>query len=124
MLTGDLPFDCDNPLDLFNAIRDEPVPIPAEWPELQKDMVRRMLEKDPEKRITIDEMRVRASSCSLTASVRANSTPLSFDRAQDHAFFDGVPIPTKDDNLSDDRMVGEPSPEELRGAIRSISSAL
>jgi serine/threonine protein kinase len=64
MLTGDLPFDCDNPLDLFDAIRDEPVPIPAEWPELQKDMVRRMLEKDPEKRITIDEMRVCASSCS------------------------------------------------------------
>jgi serine/threonine protein kinase len=61
MLTGDLPFIADNPIDLFDSIRDDPVPIPAEWPEPQKDIIRRMLVKDAASRITIDEIRVRAS---------------------------------------------------------------
>lgn len=59
MLTGDLPFIADNPIDLFDSIRDDPVSIPSEWPEAQKDIIRRMLVKDAEARITIDEIRVR-----------------------------------------------------------------
>ena len=65
MLTGDLPFIADNPIDLFDSIRDDPVPIPAEWPEAQKDIIRRMLDKDADTRITIDEIRVRPASTVL-----------------------------------------------------------
>lgn len=43
---------------------------------------------------------------------------------QAHPYLQGIDLPSKDVNLADERMVGEPSPEELRGAIRSISSAL
>ena len=48
----------------------------------------------------------------------------TFAMVQAHPYLEGIVMPSKEVNLADERMVGEPSPEELRGAIRSISSAL
>jgi len=33
-------------------------------------------------------------------------------------------LPSKEENLSEDRMVREPTPEEIKKAVRSVSSAL
>jgi serine/threonine protein kinase/tetratricopeptide (TPR) repeat protein len=55
MLTGNIPFDGDEPIELINAITTQPVPdLEAQLldtPAGLFDLVYRMLEKDPERRI-------------------------------------------------------------------------
>jgi serine/threonine protein kinase len=85
MRSGFLPFRYDNPLDLFEAIKHERfVPLlllnlaysprcfqlahcvvrscrilfPPHFTGAGRDIIERLLERDPEKRITIDEIRV------------------------------------------------------------------
>ncbi|CDZ97325.1 calcium calmodulin-dependent protein kinase kinase [Phaffia rhodozyma] len=98
MLTGRLPFEQSNPVDLFQAIRDDPVLLPAGWPYEQKELVHRMLDKDASKRITIPDIR-------------------------EHPWLNGISMPSREVNLAPERMVEEPTADEVRGAIRSISSA-
>lgn len=57
---GRLPFYADDRLELFRVISEEPVVVPDK-PEVSADLRRfllRVLEKDPHKRITMDEMMI------------------------------------------------------------------
>lgn len=98
MLRGRLPFEQENPLDLFEAIQSQPIEIPDAWPDEQKDIIRRLLDRDQEKRITVAELRR-------------------------HPWLEGVELPTEEENLSAERMVGEPTAEEIKGAVKSVTSA-
>ena len=59
MLSGHLPFDGDNQTNLFNNIKNVPVPFDEKlWgpiSEEAKDLVNKMLIKDHKKRITLAE---------------------------------------------------------------------
>lgn len=55
---GQIPFEKHNMLDLYEAIRENDLDLHQEPSPDFTDLIRRMLEKDPEKRITMDEMRV------------------------------------------------------------------
>jgi calcium-dependent protein kinase len=59
MLSGEMPFTSDNRKDLFRKIRKEPINLALpEWEGLSsssKDLVEKLLIKDPKKRITITE---------------------------------------------------------------------
>lgn len=65
LLFGRIPFEKHGMLELYQAIReDEPEYDESCNPELV-DLLKRLLEKDPEKRITTDEIRV-SILCMLT----------------------------------------------------------
>jgi calcium/calmodulin-dependent protein kinase kinase 2 len=55
---GHIPFEKGGMLELYDAIREEQVPLHEETDETFKDLMRRILEKDPDKRITMEEIRV------------------------------------------------------------------
>ncbi|KAL7412986.1 kinase-like domain-containing protein [Mrakia frigida] len=103
MFTGHLPFTHDNPLELFEAIKTEEFvlfpPIPSHWPEHQTSLIQGMLDRNVEARLTVDGIR-------------------------NHPWMSEADLPSKEDNLSEDRMVREPTPEEIKKAVRSVSSAL
>ena len=55
---GRIPFEQSNMLDLFDSIRNAEVGLAQESDDQFKDLMRGLLEKDPEKRITMEELRV------------------------------------------------------------------
>jgi calcium/calmodulin-dependent protein kinase kinase 2 len=56
---GRIPFECPNVLDMYEAIKTEQPVLPeGENPEFV-DLMNRILEKDPKKRIKMAELRVR-----------------------------------------------------------------
>lgn len=55
---GRLPFEKESIFELYEAIRNQPVVCEGETDERFRELISRILEKDPEKRITIDELRV------------------------------------------------------------------
>nr|XP_019050083.1 CAMKK/CAMKK-META protein kinase [Kwoniella bestiolae CBS 10118]OCF29013.1 CAMKK/CAMKK-META protein kinase [Kwoniella bestiolae CBS 10118] len=57
MLTGKLPFNVPTPMELFTAVREKKPNIPNDWDDHLKDLMTRMLEKDPQKRIAMPEIR-------------------------------------------------------------------
>lgn len=85
MLTGHLPFNYDSPMELFEAIKTEEfvqflftpsgrfvadfvpylarrIKIPSHWPEAQKSLVLGMLDRNVERRLTVEGIRVRSPS--------------------------------------------------------------
>ena len=56
---GRLPFEKDNIFELYEAIRSHPVVYDGETDQDFEDMMSRILEKDPAKRIMMNELRVR-----------------------------------------------------------------
>ena len=62
---GEIPFKRIGVLDLYEAIKNEPIKIPSESDEDFKDLICRILEKDPSKRIQMRELRV----CSIPISL-------------------------------------------------------
>ena len=61
IVVGRVPFHDENILPLYNKILTQPVAFPEEKdisPELQ-DLITRMLIKDPQERITLQEIKVR-----------------------------------------------------------------
>ncbi|KAK4688150.1 hypothetical protein P7C73_g1956, partial [Tremellales sp. Uapishka_1] len=101
MLTGKLPFNVTNPIDLFSVVRDKEPEIPAEWSDDLKELVSKMLEKDPEHRICM-------------AAIREH--PWTTDHGEE-------PMITTDDNLYHvGKKVEEPTQEELGNAIASHRS--
>lgn len=68
---GHIPFQKTGMLELYESIREDDVPLDEEADPTFADLMKRMLEKDPEKRITMEDLRVRPKhmSClSLVAS--------------------------------------------------------
>lgn len=57
LLCGNLPFDDDNIPDLFRKIKNGDYTFPSHLSELTRDLISRMLEVDPLRRITINEIR-------------------------------------------------------------------
>ncbi|OAA38153.1 calcium/calmodulin-dependent protein kinase kinase [Cordyceps fumosorosea ARSEF 2679] len=54
---GRIPFNRPSVLDMYHAIQTDDPSIPDDEDLVFADVLRRLLEKDPEKRITIDELR-------------------------------------------------------------------
>jgi len=56
---GRIPFEREGVLDIYEAIRTETPKLPSDENPEFIDLMRRVLEKDPERRITMTELRVR-----------------------------------------------------------------
>ncbi|KAK3067411.1 hypothetical protein LTR53_015746 [Teratosphaeriaceae sp. CCFEE 6253] len=54
---GHIPFERSGLLELYESIREDELPLDEEKDDAFRDMMVRMLEKDPEKRITMKELR-------------------------------------------------------------------
>ncbi|KAI1932427.1 hypothetical protein LOZ65_000721 [Ophidiomyces ophidiicola] len=54
---GRIPFEKSSIFELYDAIRNDEVTCPGETDEDFKDLIGRILEKDPKKRITMEELR-------------------------------------------------------------------
>ncbi|KAK2880184.1 hypothetical protein FQN49_000477 [Arthroderma sp. PD_2] len=54
---GRIPFHTSNIFDLYNSIREDEVELPGETNEDFKDLMVKILEKDPAKRITMPQLR-------------------------------------------------------------------
>lgn len=55
---GRIPFEKTGVLEMFEAIKTDTAPLPPDENEDFRDLMTRILEKDPEKRITMNELRV------------------------------------------------------------------
>lgn len=90
---GQIPFEKSSVMDLYDSIRDDQMEIPAECDPNLADLFKRILEKDPSKRITMDEIR-------------------------DHPWVSkngADPLLSKEENTSD--LIDAPTEEELNAAI-------
>jgi [calcium/calmodulin-dependent protein kinase] kinase len=56
---GRIPFEQTGILDMYEAIKNDPVHLPPDEDPEFVDLINRILEKDPAKRITMAELRVR-----------------------------------------------------------------
>ena len=54
---GHIPFEKGGMLELYESIREDDVPLDEEQDERFRDLMKRILEKDPDKRITMQELR-------------------------------------------------------------------
>ncbi|KAN0063859.1 hypothetical protein ACQY0O_003464 [Thecaphora frezii] len=57
MAVGRLPFDKDNFFEMYESIKNDEPEYPSHLSDGLRDLLQRMLEKDPEKRISIAQMR-------------------------------------------------------------------
>lgn len=55
---GKLPFHRDNVLEMYEAIRNEEIPLPPDENPDFVDLIRRLMEKDPAARICMRDLRV------------------------------------------------------------------
>jgi len=55
---GKIPFEKGSMLELYESIRDDALELPDKQDSNFADLMRRLLEKDPEKRITMRQLRV------------------------------------------------------------------
>jgi calcium/calmodulin-dependent protein kinase kinase 2 len=55
---GKIPFEHTGVLDMFEAIKEDTIHLPLDENDDFLDLMRRLLEKDPEKRIQMPELRV------------------------------------------------------------------
>jgi [calcium/calmodulin-dependent protein kinase] kinase len=90
---GKIPFEKTHLLDMYEAIRSDEFPLPEEQNSTFEDLIRRVLEKDPERRIKMDELRVH---------------PWVTKNGED-------PLLSKEENCAD--MVDTPTEEEMNRAI-------
>lgn len=72
---GRIPFNREGMMEMFEAIKSDKPRIPEGENPLLVDLFRRVLEKDPEKRIQMPQLRVRnhphrGTSCLRSASVK------------------------------------------------------
>ncbi|GBB86679.1 hypothetical protein RclHR1_13050008 [Rhizophagus clarus] len=94
---GCLPFEKDNMLDLYESIKNDEFNIPEGTDPDLEDLFHKILEKDPEKRITMRELRVH---------------PWVTEKGIDQL------IPTE---INCTEMVTDITDEELKSAIKTIS---
>lgn len=69
---GKIPFERDNVLDMYEAIKTETPKFPPDENPLFLDLMSKLMEKDPEKRITMAELRVRIDAILGTGGTVAN----------------------------------------------------
>ncbi|KAJ6264832.1 hypothetical protein Dda_0985 [Drechslerella dactyloides] len=98
---GRLPFDHDSIMELYEAIREEEVQYTDDTPEELLDLFKRIFQKDPAKRITMDELRTH---------------PWVTNNSKDKLL-------SKEENVSD--IVEPPTEDEIRNAItKSIRNVI
>ena len=59
---GKIPFERTGVLDLYESIKNDELPLESECDEDFKDLIHKVLEKDPSKRIQMPELRVSSSN--------------------------------------------------------------
>ncbi|KAF9949476.1 hypothetical protein BGZ72_008757, partial [Mortierella alpina] len=94
---GYLPYVSESILEMHKVIREEDYTIPPEDDQRFVDLIKKLLEKDPQKRITIEQLR--------------NDPWLTNDGKE--------PLISKEENTAN--AVTEVTEEDLRGAIQKIS---
>lgn len=69
---GRIPFNRDGVMDMYEAIRSDEPSLPQDENPAFVDLMQKVLNKDPEQRITMDKLRVRQSNLSSTWIVDAD----------------------------------------------------
>ena len=81
---GKIPFERDNVLDMYEAIKTETPKFPPDVNSVFLDLMSKLMEKDPEKRITMAELRVRIDAVLRTARTTADSAGTSMGHQERH----------------------------------------
>ncbi|KAF3908742.1 hypothetical protein AA313_de0207800 [Arthrobotrys entomopaga] len=90
---GRLPFDHDSIMELYESIREEPIQYTDDTPPELLDLFKRIFQRDPTKRISMDELRTH---------------PWVTNNGKDKLL-------SKEENISD--LVEPPTDEEIKNAI-------
>ena len=67
---GKIPFNRPTVIEIYEAIKSQEVPLPEEEDPVFVDLLRKILEKDPTKRITMAELRVSRHHPAFVAFVK------------------------------------------------------
>lgn len=67
---GRVPFEKTHLLDMYETIRNDDIALPEEHNPDFEDLMRKILEKDPERRIKMEELRV---CCQITSYYNART---------------------------------------------------
>lgn len=103
MLTGRLPFNATNTIELFTLVRETDPVIPDDWNPALKSLVTGMLCKDPERRATMDD-------------IRRNNFVTAWGEQ---------PMMSEEENLFHyGKVFEEPTDEEINSAITSLKRVL
>lgn len=76
LLFGRIPFEKLGMIELYQAIRMDKVEFDSPCNDELKDLLLRLLEKDPKKRINIEQLRVRSPNASTWMMLISPGTPL------------------------------------------------
>lgn len=76
LLFGRIPFEKHGMIELYQAIRMDDVEFDKEINDDLRDLLTRLLEKDPKKRINIEQLRVCSSDTKQSSSLTCPGTPL------------------------------------------------
>lgn len=110
---GHIPFNRPGVLEMYEAITTEEPTIPEDENPNLKDLLLRLMEKDPEKRITMPEIRVGPQSCQILIDGRNRLI-----QAQEHPWVtkEGEdPLLSAEENCSD--LVDDPNELEVSHAF-------
>lgn len=105
---GRVPFNKDNLLDLYQAIREEEVLLTDEHNEDLRDLFRGLLAKDPDRRITMSQLRVCAPRVCPYILLTIQVHPWVTKRGED-------PLLSEAENCSD--ILAPPTESEKNHAI-------
>jgi [calcium/calmodulin-dependent protein kinase] kinase len=80
LLFGRIPFERHGMIELYQSIRMDEIEVDTECSDELKGLLQRLLEKDPKKRITMDEIRVRAIStvCAIITDFGFAGAPMGY----------------------------------------------
>jgi serine/threonine protein kinase len=76
LLFGRIPFEKHGMIELYQSIRKDPLEFDKDCDPELKDLLQRILEKDPHKRITMEEMRVRGHGRAIRTLLTGLGTPV------------------------------------------------
>lgn len=65
---GQIPFEHHAVLQLYESIKNDPIELSTDCEEEFQDLIYRLLEKDPSKRIKMPELRVSTINCSISTN--------------------------------------------------------
>jgi serine/threonine protein kinase len=78
LLFGRIPFEKHGMIELYQSIRKDPLEFDKDCDPKLKDLLQRILEKDPHKRITMEEMRVCGHGSASRTLLTGLGTPMGY----------------------------------------------